>query len=74
MPAARPRGGLDREIERITQTVHERDGSVPRRELQPAVGTPHRGPGRLHTAVRAALRQGRLRRVGATRRASEERF
>ena len=72
MPAARVQVELGSEIERIMRIVHEHPGAIPRRELRRAVGARYWGPGLFDAAVRSALRQGRLRRVGPSSYASGE--
>jgi MFS family permease len=56
---------LDREIERIGQTVDE-GGPVSREELERLVGGRRWGPGRFRRALAEAVREGRIRRVSRT--------
>jgi hypothetical protein len=59
--------GLDREVEAIWRVVAERDGAVERRELARMVGARFWGPGRFGSALHAAVREGRVRRISRTR-------
>jgi MFS family permease len=59
--------GFEREVEAISQVVAERDGGVDRRELARLVGARFWGPGRFGSALHAAVRDGRVRRVARNR-------
>jgi hypothetical protein len=52
---------LAREIDMLERALRER-GELPRRELGRLVGCRYWGPGRFGRALRAGVRQGRLRR------------
>jgi hypothetical protein len=51
----------DREVEAIARSLHE-VGAAGREELRRRVGGRDWGPGRFAAALRAALREGRVRR------------
>jgi MFS family permease len=55
---------LDQEIERIGRAVDEAAGPIHRDELARRVGARTWGPGRFADAVREAVAEGRIRRVG----------
>ena len=52
---------LEREIAMLERAVQDR-GELRRRELGQLVGCKYWGPGRFSRALRAAVRQGRIRR------------
>jgi hypothetical protein len=54
---------LVREIEALERTLREQ-GALSRRELGRRVGCSYRGPGRFGRALRTAVRDGRIRRLG----------
>ncbi|HWT24463.1 MAG TPA: hypothetical protein VN213_13235 [Solirubrobacteraceae bacterium] len=54
---------LGREIEQLERAVREH-GVLARRQLGRLVGCRYWGPGRYGAALRAAVRDGRIRRVG----------
>jgi hypothetical protein len=62
MPAGRRQGGLGREIDRLAEIVRER-GVKRRSELERAAGSRYWAVGRFDAALRAAVREGRLRRA-----------
>ena len=66
MPAQAPVVSVEREAGRIVDAVRER-GVASRGELEFALGARRWGPGRFGQALRSAVRDGRLRRVGASR-------
>ena len=68
MPVAAPLAavGLEREVAAIERTLAER-GPTERRELAAAVGARFWGPGRFASALHAAVRAGKARRVSRTR-------
>jgi hypothetical protein len=53
---------VEREVEQIARTLQE-EGVTDRRRLAELVRASHWGPERFKTALRAALREGRIRRV-----------
>ena len=59
--------GFDREVEAISRVVAERGDAVDRRELAGLVGARFWGPGRFGTALQAAVRAGKVRRISRTR-------
>jgi len=63
MPAQTPLVPLAREVDGLVEAVRQH-GTVSRAELERALGARRWGPGRFGEALRTALREGRLRRVG----------
>ena len=66
-PPRSPSVGFEREVEAISRVVAEREGGVERRELARLVGARFWGPGRFGSALHAAVRDGRVRRISRTR-------
>ena len=66
MPAQSRELPLERETGRIVDAVRER-GVAGRADLEQALGARRWGPGRFGAALRVALRDGRIRRVGPSR-------
>jgi hypothetical protein len=57
---------LEREVEIIVRALTDH-GELPRKELATVTGCKYWGPGRFSAALRAALDQGRVRKVGRAR-------
>jgi hypothetical protein len=62
---------LDREIDMIGRALEDH-GATERRELARVVGAHYWGPGRFRSALREALAEGRVRRVGRSTYAPPE--
>jgi MFS family permease len=67
MPAQSPAVSLELETGWIVDTLRARGVAASRGELERALGARRWGPGRFSGALRAAVREGLVRRVGASR-------